>query len=154
MTNGCTEEERLCRSQLQSNAISAKWENRIADLGVFFSGLPLQIDCIVCYCPILWKRSKEYKSPILLFFRFCYTTNVVCYCPILPKCNSRWFTKFPNVSLQKDSNCIIIGTLRYYKYKWLLSGLVCGASRVRNTQLWAKSVMLNFNDLFKDSTII
>ena len=123
MTNGWTEEERLCRSQLQSNAISAKWENSIADLGVFFSGLALQIDCIVCYCPNLRKRSKEYKSQILRFFRFCYTAKVVCYCPILPQCNSRCFTMFPNVSLQKDSNCIIIGTLRYYKYKWLLFGM-------------------------------
>ena len=111
MSNGCTEEERLCRSQLQSNAISAKWENRIADLGVFFSGLQLQIDCIVCYCPI-------YENPLrntsLRFYYFSdsaiYTTNVVCYWPILPKCNSRCFTMFPNLSLQEDSNRIIIGT--------------------------------------------
>ena len=74
VTNGRTEEERLCRSQLQSNAISAKSENSIVDLGVFFSGLALQIDCIACYCPILWKRSKEHKSledftifPMLLY---------------------------------------------------------------------------------------
>ena len=128
MSNGCTEEERLCRSQLQSNAISAKWENRIADLGVFFSGLQLQIDCIVCYCPI-------YENPLrntsLRFYYFSdsaiYTTNVVCYWPILPKCNSRCFTMFPNLSLQEDSNCIIIGTLRYYKLQmaplWL--GMWC-----------------------------
>ena len=38
VTNGWTEGERLC-SQLQSNVISAKSENGIADLGVFFSGL-------------------------------------------------------------------------------------------------------------------
>ena len=48
--------------------ISANSENSIADLGVFFSGLALQFDCVVCYCPILWKLSNEYKSPILRFF--------------------------------------------------------------------------------------
>ena len=35
VTNGWTEGERLC-SQLQSNAISAKSENSIADLGFIF----------------------------------------------------------------------------------------------------------------------
>ena len=32
-----------------------------------------------------------------------------------------FFTMFPNVSLQKDSDCVIIGTFRYYKYKRLVS---------------------------------
>ena len=71
MTNGCTEEERLCRSQLQSNAISAKSENSIAYLGVFVCGLALQIDCIVCYCPILRKCLNGYKSAID-DFTYCY----------------------------------------------------------------------------------